>query len=116
MSTEFALDLRLARRKAGLTQRDCAHLLSTSTSILSQLESGKRLPSLMEVCTLSVIYGRNFESLFGMIMREAKIALRQRILHMPELVRAYAGTRNREHSIERLAQRLVEEQTAHGGA
>lgn len=116
MSTEFALDLRLARRKAGFTQRDCAHLLDVSTSMLSQLESGRRLPSLIEICTLSVIYGRSFESLFSLILEEARKALRDRILHMPELVRVYAGTRNREYSIERLAQRLAEEQSDHGDA
>ena len=74
MSTEFALDLRLARRKAGFTQRDCAHLLAIPTAILAQLESGKRLPSLVQICTLSVIYGRSFESLFGAILNEARAA------------------------------------------
>jgi transcriptional regulator with XRE-family HTH domain len=116
MSTEFALDLRLARRKAGFTQRDCAHLLAIPTAILAQLESGKRLPSLVQVCTLSVIYGRSFESLFGAILNEARAALRSRILNMPDQVRAFAGTRNRDHSIERLAQRLAEEQEDNGGA
>ena len=116
MSTEFALDLRLARRKAGYTQRDCAHLLAIPTSIFSHLESGQRLPSLVQICTLSVIYGRSFESLFGTILTEARVALRSRVLNMPDRVRAFAGTRNRDHSIERLAQRLAEESGDNGGA
>ena len=116
MSTEFALDLRLARRKAGFTQRDGAHLLAIPTSILSHLESGKRLPSLVQICTLSVIYGRSFESLFAAILTEARTALRIKILNMPDQVRAFAGTRNRDHSIERLAQRLAEEPGNNGGA
>jgi transcriptional regulator with XRE-family HTH domain len=116
MSTEFALDLRLARRKAGFTQRDCAHLLAISPSVLSHLESGGRIPSLLQICMLSVIYGRNFESLFGSLLNEARRQLRERILSLPDDVRQFAGTRNRSHSIERLAQRLAEEQDEHGGA
>lgn len=114
MSTEFALDLRLARRKAGYTQRDCAHLLAIPASGLSLLESGRRLPTLIEICTLSVIYGRSFESLFGSIIEEARRQLRERILSMPTDVRAFAGTRNRAFSIERLAQRLADEANDHG--
>ena len=45
MSTEFALDLRLARRKTGLTQRDIAHLLANQVTLVSELERGKRLPT-----------------------------------------------------------------------
>lgn len=116
MSTEFALDLRLARRKAGFTQRDCAHLLAISPSVLSQMEGGKRLPSILQICMLSVIYGRSFESLFGFLLDEARAQLRARILSLPEDVRHFAGTRNRDYSIDRLAQRLADEQDEHGGA
>jgi transcriptional regulator with XRE-family HTH domain len=114
MSTEFALDLRLARRKAGYTQRDCAHLLAISPSVLSQLESGRRLPDLLQMCTLSVIYGRSFESLFANLLAEARTQLRVRILAMPNNIRVFAGTRNRATSIERLARRLAEETNDHG--
>jgi hypothetical protein len=41
-STSFALDLRLACRKAGDTQHDPAHLIAISPSVLCQLEGGKR--------------------------------------------------------------------------
>ena len=116
MSTEFALDLRLARRKSGLTQRDTAHLLALNRSKLSLLETGQRLPNLVQICTLSLIYGRSFESLFGLIMAEAKAALRRRILIMPTQRRTYAGSLNRDHSIERLARSLAEEQDDHGRA
>ena len=116
MSTEFALDLRLARRKSGFSQRDTAHLLGLNRSKLSLLETGLRLPSLVQICTLSLIYGRSFESLFGAIMAEARAALRQRILTMPKPTRKYAGAVNRDHSIERLARSLAAEADDHGGA
>lgn len=116
MSTEFALDLRLARRKSGFIQRDTAHLLGLNRSKLSLLETGQRLPSLVQICTLSLIYGRSFESLFAAIMDEARTALRQRILTLPEVTRRYAGSLNRDHSIERLARSLADEPSDHGRA
>lgn len=116
MSTQFALDLRLARKKSGLTQRDCAHLLAIQPSRLSDLEHGKTLPNLPEICTLSLIYGRNFESLFGQIFAGARQVLKERIVTLPKDTREYVGTRNRSHQIERLAIRLAEETDAHGEA
>jgi transcriptional regulator with XRE-family HTH domain len=114
MKSEFALDLSLARKKAGLTQRDTAHLLAISTTRLSHLEAGLQLPGIVEICTLSLIYGRSFESLFGSIMADAKAALRDRILSLPNDVRRYVGTRNREHSIDRLARSLAAEDLNNG--
>lgn len=116
MSTEFSLDLRLARRKSGFSQRDTAHLMALNRSKLSLLETGQRLPNLVQICTLSLIYGRSFESLFGVIMEGARAALRKRILCMPNRRRNYAGSLNRDHSIERLARSLADEQDDHGRA
>lgn len=116
MSTEFALDLRLARRKAGLTQRDIAHLLGAHQTLISELERGHQLPNLEQIVTLSLIYGRSFESLFAQLMADARKRLQQRILRMPAGVRSYVGTFNRDATIERLARRLADEQPEHGGA
>ena len=116
MSTEFALDLRLARRKSGLTQRDVAHLLGAHQTLVSELERGRQIPTLEQIVTLSLIYGRSFESLFSALMRTARERLQQRILHMPAGVRSYVGTFNRDASIERLARRLADESDAYGRA
>ncbi len=116
MSTEFALDLRLARRKSGFTQRDVAHLLGAHQTLVSELERGRQLPTLEQIVTLSLIYGRSFESLFSALVRAARERLQQRIVHMPTGVRSYVGTFNREASIERLARRLADESEAYGGA
>jgi hypothetical protein len=70
----------------------------------------------VQICTLSLIYGRSFESLFAAIMDEARSSLRQRILAMPKPTRKYAGSFNRDHSIERLARSLAAEPDDHGGA
>ena len=115
MKTEFALDLSLARRKSGLMQRDCATLLDLSVSEISRLEAGRRLPTLREIVTLSLIYGRSFESLFADLLQEARAALRERILTLPKDVRHFVGTQSRTHTIEKLARSLADETQDHGG-
>ena len=116
MSQEFALDLRLARRKAGLTQRDCAHLLGIHKSRVSALERGRRLPTIAQICTLSLIYGRSFESLFEKLLQEARKALRGRIPTLPELKKNYVANFNRAGNVQRLEQRLNAETENHGRA
>ena len=109
MKSQFALDLRVARRNAGLTQRDCAVLLSIQPSRFSDIENGHCPPRLAEICALSLIFGRSFESLFATSFDAAREALRVTILALPTDTRTYVGTTNRESTIERLAIRLAEE-------
>ena len=113
MTTQFALDLRLARKKAGLVQSDTAHLLATDAARMSALEHGKRLPSLTEICTLSLIYGRSFESLFGEVMEAARHDLRDRLRTLPDKVRRTCGTFNRKASLDRMERRLTAEVLNH---
>ena len=114
MSTQFALDLRLSRRKAGYTQRDIAHLLGVQQSAISDFERGRHLPDLEKIITLSLIYGRSFESLFAQLMQEAREGLKKRLSNIPDNVRQYAGTLSREHSLKHLKRRLEAEEPDHG--
>jgi transcriptional regulator with XRE-family HTH domain len=114
MTTQFALDLRLARRKSGLTGRDLAHLLHRDPGTLSTLEHGKRLPTLFELCTLSLIYGRTFEALYGELFGLARRVLTERLGTLPPLARATATTHHRAATIARLAKRLADEQNRYG--
>ncbi len=116
MSTQFSSDLRLARRKAGLTQRDVAHLLHTRMSVICELERGKRTPTLSHIVTLSVIYDRPFQSLFAAELKIAEAVLRKRIVKMPIEPRRNASTGNRTASIDRLARRLADSDTGYGAA
>ena len=116
MSTEFALDLRLQRRKTGFTQSDVAHLMGAHQTLVSELERGRQLPKLEQIVALSLIYGRSFESLFADLMKSARSRLRRRILRMPNGVRSYVGTFNRDASIERLARRLADNDNEYGSA
>jgi transcriptional regulator with XRE-family HTH domain len=116
MSTQFAHDLRLARRKAGFTQRDVAHLMGARKSTVSDLERGRRRPTLTRIVTLSVIYGRSFESFFGEEVRQAESALRERIITLPVAPAKLVSTFNRDASIEKLAQRLRASEQEYGEA
>jgi transcriptional regulator with XRE-family HTH domain len=115
MSSQFALDLRLARKKAGYTQEDLAHLLDTHQTVVSQLEHGKRRPSLIEIIDLSLVYGRSFDSFFAEVMAERKKHLSVRLSTLPAPGRKAMSTFNRPGSLARMKRRLAEGQD-HGSA
>lgn len=106
MSTQFAADLRLARRKAGFTLKDVAHLLDQHPGTVSALEIGKREPSIIQLCTLAVIYGRSFQSLFDGHIDQAKADLRTRLSSLPEPRPTWPGRSVRSHNLSRLQIRL----------
>ena len=114
MSTQFAVDLRLARRKAGYTQGDVAHLLCSHQSLVSELEQGQRRPSLEQIVELSLIYGRSFEDFFGTLLAERQQVLQERLKRLPEQRKPTAETFNRSSSLKRLRRRL-DSQLEHGG-
>ncbi len=109
MHHQFSLDLRSARRKAGLTQADCGHLLGGSARIVRQLEDGQRAPTLTEICALSLIFGRSFESYFGEIMPALREALSEHLSTLPHPKEKHASTFNRSATLEKLAERLADE-------
>lgn len=116
MTKEFILDLKVARRKAGLTQADYSHLLGRSRSVAGQLETGKRLPNLKEICALSLIYGRTFESLFSAVFAQARHELAENLASLPDVQSTQASTFNRSSSLDALAERLTVESTmGYGG-
>jgi transcriptional regulator with XRE-family HTH domain len=109
MFEEFILDLKVARKKSGLTQGDTGHLIGGSNHKISQLERGERPPTIREICTLSLIYGRNFESLFGDVFAQVRRDLSQNLDSLPEPEKQHPGGFNRSNTLEALAQRLQEE-------
>lgn len=108
MLYEFSLDLKVARRKSGLTQEDCAHLLGVTSTLISRIENGKRIPTVREICTLSLIYGKSFESLFSGIITDAQENLRERIVTIPDAPYKWIGSMNRKRTLDNLARRLRE--------
>lgn len=114
MSSDFALDLRVARRQAGYTQHDVALLLGAHQSHVSDLEQGRTLPSLFEIVSLSLIFGRSFESLFADLLLSAKTEIGGKITALPAMVRSYVGTFNRDASLKKLERRLAAKQPEYG--
>ena len=109
MSTGIALDLRAARRKAGYTQDDIAHLLDHHQSHVSDLEQGHERPKLEEIVALSLIYGRSFEILFDDLMEESREALLPRVETLPVGRTVSVATFNRSRSLKKLRRRLTHE-------
>ena len=109
MLIDFGLDLTRLRRQSGLTQDDLAHLLDVNSRKIWKLEKGRIVPTLEEVCLLSLIYGRTFERLYETLLNDARTKLDARLGNLPRPERTGIGARNRTATLNRLAERLVEE-------
>ena len=107
MIDDFSLTLRAARRKAGLSQSDCAHLLSVHPSKVSLWENGKARPSVIQICHLTLIYGVPFEVLFGSILVDARRTLKERLADIPEAPRRWLGRFHRDNTLRALEHRLT---------
>lgn len=101
-----ALDFRVARNKAGLRQVDCAHLLGVHETRISQIESGRILPTILETAILSVVYGKPMESLLSGLLDEIVDNLTSRLRTMPPASADRRETFNRAHTLSRLARQL----------
>jgi transcriptional regulator with XRE-family HTH domain len=106
MKNEFGLDLKVQRRKSGLTQGDAAHLLSVHPSKVSLLESGKVMPSFKDICALTLVYGRSFETLFMNMCTKTARELRQKLNAMPNAPKRWLGSFNRRATLTEIAERV----------
>ncbi|MCB1474836.1 MAG: helix-turn-helix transcriptional regulator [Rhodobiaceae bacterium] len=106
MINEFGLDLKVARRKSGLRQSDCAHLIGINQSRLSQFELGRMMPNAAECCALALIYDRSVESLFDSVLLQLCEDLPERVASLPDCGANWSTIRNRQQTINRLAEAL----------
>ena len=79
MIDDFSLSLQNLRKLADLTQAEVAHLIGGKQEAVSRIETGERLPTILELCSLSVLYGRTIESLLGDLVDaiRAEMAMQQ---------------------------------------
>ena len=109
MHNTLSIELLAARKVAGLTQGDLAHLLDTQQSRISAYETGKTLPSQEHLLKLALIYGRAFERFHEEQLSHAQTRLLRNLDTLPHDVRITADTFNRLTTIERLRDRLLAE-------
>lgn len=107
MHTDFALDIKVHRRKAGLSQKDVAHLIGVHPSKVSLMEAGKMLPSIWDIAHLSLVYGKSFEEFFFSFVSKARESIRQRLPSMPEAPKRWLGRFNRQYTVDQIAERLA---------
>ena len=108
MHTPFHLDLKVHRRKAGLSQEDVAHLMGTHPSKVSLLEGGKAFPSLHDIAALSIVFGKSFEEFFHCFVQEARGQLVTRLQSMPKAPKRWLPAFNRQYTLDTLADRLAD--------
>jgi len=107
MHQAFAHDLRVARRKSGLSQRDCAHLLDVRQQRISALEKAEGIPTLSEICGLSLIFGKTFTSLFTAEFAVARRFIGDQLSSLPTDKRNWISRFNRTNTLSRLADRIA---------
>jgi len=107
MSTQFGLDLRLARRKSGFTQSDVAQLIDSHQSTIAALENGKWLPTIEQICLFSLIFGRSFESLFAEVLEEGRVRLHRNLPRLAATQDGQAMASNRNASLQKLERGLA---------
>ena len=108
MFESLTFDLKVARKRAGLTQFDCGHLLGISHNIISRIELGKRLPTIKELMTLSLIYGQSFEDFYRKLVQRVRNDLTARLANLPDAPADWPLKRTRLHTIKQLWKCLQE--------
>ena len=83
METNYALELKVARRRSGLSQKDIAHLLGISRVRVSKLECNLAVPTPDELTTFGLIYSRDFLTLGGPVLPVLCRTLRERLNTFP---------------------------------
>ena len=106
MQQQYALDLRVARRKAGLTQVDCGHLLGIDPSRITKFESGSRRPSFVELSILCLVLNTSPARFSEEIVRAHAAVLHKRLGSMPRCPANWRARANRLNTLNALAEQL----------
>ena len=103
---DFSETLLVARRQAGLSQGDCAHLLGVSRTHIARLEAGKATPNVTVLCRVALLFGRTMEGLSGPLFLAEAREMRDRLFDLPERRRGWLAHFNRSHTLEQMAGRV----------
>lgn len=112
MKQNFARDLKAARRRYGLSQADCAHLLKVNQSRISKLEAGTCRPTTFEICALCIVYDETPAQLCRSATAEAIGILRKRISTVPDCTPRWRNRKQRIDTLNDLMHRLAADDTS----
>lgn len=112
---EFNETLRAARRQAGLSQGDCAHLLGISRSYIAKLEAGGATPGVPVLVRAALLFGRTMEGLNGPTFLAEAREMRERLFDLPEPRGDWLAHFNRNHTLEQLGDRIDQVIEAYDG-
>lgn len=107
MVYEFGLDLRVARKRAALTQVDCAHLLGTDQPRISKFEVGTATPSVIELSILYLLFDRSLGKVSEEIVARLRDDLLNRLASIPDCPPAWRDRQTRFATLGGLAERLA---------
>jgi len=106
MYHEFILDLKSMRKKSGLSQEDCGHLIGSTSNIIGRLERGDRPPTIEEICALQMLFGKTFESFYGTCVGNARQTIADNLKTLPSDPAQGGNPRAREAFLHGLSERL----------
>lgn len=103
---DFSHCLAQSRRKAGLSQTDCAHLLGVSQAHISRLELGRTTPSVTDLCGVAVLFGRTMELLVEPLFKDRALTIQQRLVDLPEPRLGWLAQFTRHNALQNLEARV----------
>jgi transcriptional regulator with XRE-family HTH domain len=107
MTYKFGLDLRVARRRAALTQVDCAHLLGTVQSRISKFQAGDATPTVEELSILYLLFDRSLGKTSEEIIASLRDDILGRLASIPDCPPAWRDRQARFRTLGNLAERLA---------
>ncbi len=107
MKTNYALELKVARRRSGLSQQEVAHLIDVSRVRISKLECGIAVPTPDELTTFSLIYSSSFLTVGGAVMPVLTRTLRERFETLPNRNNYVDGISRKATTLKTLSKRLA---------
>lgn len=102
----FGLDLRVARRRAALTQLDCAHLLGTDQPRISKFETGTAIPTVVELSVLYLLFDKSLGKASEEIIASLRDELVGRLASMPDTPPTWRDRQRRFKTLAAMAEKL----------
>ena len=107
MVHKFGLDLRVARKRAALTQADCAHMLGTDQPRISKFESGRAGPTMVELSILYLLFGQSLGQTSEAILASRRDDLLGRLASIPDCPPAWRDRERRFRTLGAVAETLA---------